>query len=109
MFRTGSKFPRPGPSTSRRPPWHPTNRLRATLIGPPRNSARSLFVEQPSRSIFLFERDLRANASRLSRTKTDAHSPDHALVFTPKTPAKSVKKSPAVLNVRHPCCDQLQW
>src|SRR5258706_3275734 len=32
-----------------------------------------LFFESSSRSIFLFEHDLRANASRLSRGKTGTH------------------------------------
>src|SRR6266702_7995727 len=41
--------------------------------------ARRLFFESSSRSTFLFEHDLRANASRLSRGKTGATFPDHAL------------------------------
>src|SRR6266702_1781516 len=41
--------------------------------------ARRLFFESSSRSSFLFEHDLRANASRLSRGKTGIHFPDHAL------------------------------
>src|SRR4030081_2443141 len=35
--------------------------------------AGRLFFESSSRSIFLFEHDLRANASRLSRGKTGTH------------------------------------
>src|SRR5229473_4808873 len=38
------------------------------------------FVGSCSSSMFLFEHDLRANASRLSRGKTGSHFPDHALV-----------------------------
>src|SRR6266404_7654894 len=44
---------------------------------PPR--ARLFQDESSSRSSLLFEHDLRANASRLSRGKTGIHFSDHAL------------------------------
>jgi hypothetical protein len=45
----------------------------ATRLHVAATRARWFFVESPSRSIFLFEHDLRANASRLSRGKTGTH------------------------------------
>src|SRR6202051_187294 len=45
----------------------------ATRLHVAATRARWFFVESSSRSIFLFEHDLRANASRLSRGKTGTH------------------------------------